>query len=193
MAKPTETVELLKRLRAGDRDAFERLYARVYDDLRAIARRKLAQEHDRKGLSTTVLVHEAFLRFNATDQLDVKNQAHFKAVVAQAMRRVLWDVARRIRAEKRGGNAPHFSFQDELHLGRPVHTVEEIINLHLSLERLGKLDERKANVVTCRFFAEMEYEEIAEALNISVSTVQRDWNAARALLSRWFNEGTSAA
>lgn len=191
MADNTKTLELLQRLREGDRDAFERLYARVYDDLRRIARQQLAREISRKELSTTVLVHEAFLRFNTTDQLDVNDLAHFKAVVATAMRRVLCDVARRIQAEKRGGKAVHITFQEQLHQNHPTHTVEAVLNLDLALGRLEKIDERKAHVVTYRYFAEMEYSEIAEVLNISVATVWRDWDAARALLTEWFNETAS--
>jgi len=181
----TKTAELLTRLRNGDHDAFERLYARVYEELRQMAHRKLRKEGGQAVLSTTALVDEAFLRFSETEHLDLNDRAHFRAVVARAMRRVLTDTARRVYARKRGGHVVHVTFEEQVHPRNPAHTVEDVLNLDLAIERLSKIDERQASVVIYRFYADMEYQEIACVLGVSVPTVRRDWEAARALLTRW--------
>jgi RNA polymerase sigma factor (TIGR02999 family) len=138
-------------------------------------------------LSTTALVDEAFLRFKETTPLDLNDRAHFKAVVARVMRRVLTDAARQVGARKRGSDAAHIPFDEEVHLQDTPHTMEDVLNLDLAIERLSKIDERQAHVVVYRFYADMEYKEIACVLGVSVPTIRRDWEAARALLTRWLN------
>ena len=185
MQHNTSTTDLITRLRSGDRTAFESLYSRVYEDLRRIAHRNLQKEGAGAVLSTTALVDEAYLRFDSTKQLDLNDRSHFKAIVARVMRRVITDTARRVRAQKRGGAHARVTFEEQLHPHRPMHTMDEVLDLDLAIERLSKIDGRQADVVIFRFYADMEYEEIACALGISVPTVRRDWAAARALLTRW--------
>lgn len=166
----------------GERDIFERLLPLIYDDLHRIAHRQLGRERIGHTLSTTALVHEAYLRLVDQSRARWTDRVHFFAVAARVMRRVLVDYARRYRAAKRGGGAPHVDLdQAEVPLDERSETL---IALDAALDRLAGLNPRLSQVVECRFFGGMTEEETAEALGVTDRTVRRDWVKAKAWLSR---------
>jgi RNA polymerase sigma factor (TIGR02999 family) len=175
----TSITELLGDLRAGRREAFDRILPLVYHELRRAARRELAVRPS-DTMSTTALVHELYLKFSRAERNDWRNRAHFLGVASVAMRHILVDRARRRRAEKRGGPLRHVTLDDELTAADTQ--AETLLELHEALDKLAKLDERLARVVECRFFGGMTEQETAEALHIAVRTVRRDWIKARGLL-----------
>jgi RNA polymerase sigma factor (TIGR02999 family) len=175
----TSVTELLADLRAGRREAFDRMLPLVYDQLRRIAQRELAVRPS-DTLSTTALVHELYLKFSRADRADWRNRAHFLSVAAVAMRHILVDRARRRTAEKRGGTLRHITLDDELTVAND--RAESLLELHEALDYLETIDERLARVVECRFFGGMTEQETAEALHITERTVRRDWVKARGLL-----------
>lgn len=184
-----EITQLLVAYREGDRGAFDRLVPLVYDDLRKIARRHLRRGRPGHTLDTTGLVHEYYLKMADQSPVSWKDRGHFLAVSACAMRQVLISYARKKSAAKRGGGE------------RPV-TLDEgrislddqaawLLDLDQALERLAELEPRLARVVECRFFAGLSEEETAEALDVSVRTVQRDWKRARAWLQEDLSGGAA--
>jgi RNA polymerase sigma factor (TIGR02999 family) len=175
----TSVTELLADLRAGRREAFDRMLPMVYEQLRRIAQRELAVRPS-DTLSTTALVHELYLKFSRADRADWRNRAHFLGVAAVAMRHILVDRARRRTAEKRGGLHRHVTLDDELTIANDQ--AESLLELHEALDHLATIDERLARVVECRFFGGMTEQETAEALLITERTVRRDWVKARGLL-----------
>jgi len=175
----TSVTELLADLRAGRREAFDRMLPLVYDQLRRIAQRELAVRPS-DTLSNTALVHELYLKFSRADRADWRNRAHFLSVAAVAMRHILVDRARRRTAEKRGGTLRHITLDDELTVAND--RAESLLELHEALDYLETIDERLARVVECRFFGGMTEQETAEALHITERTVRRDWVKARGLL-----------
>jgi RNA polymerase sigma factor (TIGR02999 family) len=168
----------LRAARGGNPAAFDALYVQLYDELRRIARRVRA---GRAGatLSTTALVHEAYLKLDPSAKLSGEQRADFFAVAAWAMRSVLVDAARRKGASKRGGGFTPVTLGDEA--ASPVRS-DDLLALDEALDRLRTLDERRARVVDYRFFAGLTTPETAELLGTSVSSVERDWRAARAWL-----------
>ena len=165
---------------SGDR-LTDPLFARVYESLKGLAH---TVRRGRAGdtLSTTALVHEAFLKLSDAGGAAWKDEAHFFAVAARAMRQIIIDAARRDMALKRGGAASKLvSYDDAAHAAaiRP----EELVALDTALERLGLVDERRAQVVEHRIFAGLSTAETAALLGVSTGTVERDWRAARAWLS----------
>jgi RNA polymerase sigma factor (TIGR02999 family) len=175
-----EVTALLLELRGGDESVVDALFSLLYDDLRAIAHRQLGQERPGHTLSTTALVHEAYERLVDQTRTEWEDRAHFCAVAARAMRRILVDYARRRHALKRGEG------QRPLPLDEGRITVEEqaelLLSLDQALDRLGALSERFCRVVEMRFFGGMTEEETARALDVSVRTVRRDWVKAKAWL-----------
>lgn len=172
---------LLHAARDGDARAFDELYARVYGELRRLARVVRA---GRAGdtLNTTALVHEAYLHLLPSADIPWQDKAHFFRVAARAMRQVLVQTARRRLAEKRGGAAERVTFNERLH-GASVR-LEDILSLEDALQRLEALDPRQARVVECRYYAGLTVEETAVALSIGEATVKRDWRASRAFLTQ---------
>ena len=154
----------------------------VYEELRRIAHRELRHERTGHTLGTTALVHEAYLRLAHLDRIRWKSRAHFLAVAAQAMRRVLVDYAVARRAQKRGGGHVPDSLDDAVAIAG--ERSEELLALDEALQRLQSLDEQHARIVECRFFGGMSIEETAEALGVSPATVKRGWTMARAWLNR---------
>jgi len=172
---------LLQRMREGDPQAAERLLPLVLHELRALARHYLKGERPEHTLQPTALVNEAYLRLVGDQARDWKNRAHFVGVTASIMRRILIDYARRRQALKRGAGEQGPELQrgsDALGLEQ----VEELIALNLALDRLDKMNPRQRQVVEMRYFGGLSLEETAEALNVSLITVKRDWAAARAWL-----------
>lgn len=155
----------------------------VYGELKRIAARQLRRERPDHTLSTTALVHEAWLELSRLDRIKWQNRNHYLAIAAQAMRRVLVDHAVARRAQKRGGGQAAETLDDDAMLlveGR----AEELIDLDHALERLAAIDHRQERIVECRFFGGMSIEETAEALELSPATVKREWALARAWLNR---------
>ena len=154
----------------------------VYDELHRLARRYMRRESPGHTLQTSALLNEAFLRL--VDQKDVhwQNRAHFYAIAAQMMRRILVDYARSRNYEKRGGGARALSLDESLIVSDARN--EEVVNVHEALERLTEFDSRKGQIVELRFFGGLSIEETAEVLGVSPGTVMRDWTLAKAWLRR---------
>lgn len=164
----------------GDRGALDRLMPLVYEELRHIARRHLSAEDPAHTLQSTALVHEAYLKLVDQRRVQWQNRAHFFAVAAQLIRRVLLDHARRRDAAKRGGPATRLTLEEGLLASR--YRDVDLVSLDEALNALAELDPQQARVVEMRFFAGLTIAEAAEALGISTATVQRDWVTAKAWL-----------
>ncbi len=177
-----QITQLLVELTGGNREVVNALMPLVYDELHALAHRQLYGERRGHTLNTTALLHEAYLKVIDQNRVTWQNRAHFFAIAAQAMRRILINYANTRKAQKRGGGKPMAIFSEEQFI--PETRADELLALDEALERLGKLSERQAKVVECRFFGGLKYEEIAEVLGVSVSTVRLDWRLAKAWLHR---------
>lgn len=172
---------LLQRWRDGDPAAGARLMELVYAELRGIAAREMRRERGEHTLQATALLHEAYLRICQAEPIDWQNRAHFFAIAAKQLRRVLVDHARRRHSEKRGGGVPPLPL---LESDGPANAGEErVLIVNEALSRLELLDERAAKVVELRFFGGLNEAEIAEALQVSVATIKRDWDFAKAWLA----------
>jgi RNA polymerase sigma factor (TIGR02999 family) len=173
---------LLSRLADDGRDAMDRVFPLVYDELHRVARRRLQLERPGHTLDTSALVHEAYLRLAGAAGIEWRSRAHFFAVAARAMRRILINHAEARNAQKRGGGKHRVDF------GEPIAVEAEradlVLDIDRALTRLAALDERQARVVECRYFGGMSIEETAAGLDISPATVKRDWTMARAWLNR---------
>ena len=177
-----EISDLVGDLARGGRPAVDRLFPLRYKELKGIARRQRRGERQNHSLNTTDLVHEAYVKLLGLDRISWQNRAHFLAVAAQAMRRVLVDYAVAKQAQKRDGHRQRVSLDEAmLQVERPV---EELIAIDAQLTRLEELNPRLARVVECRFFSGMSIEETALALSSSPATVKRDWQLARSWLHR---------
>ena len=172
--------ELLEKWSGGDDAALSELAPLVYQELRRLAHRQMGGERADHTLQTTALVNEAYLRLADQSNLNWQNRAHFFAVAARAMRRILVSYARSQRSQKRGGGALKMDL-DEAAVVSPEES-QQIVDLHDALERLATLDPRKAEVVELKYFGGLNYEEMAEVLKISAITVRRDWRFAKAWL-----------
>lgn len=159
------------------------LFTLVYAELRRIAGRQLRSERASHTLCTTALVNEAWVELAKLDRIKWQSRAHFLALAAQAMRRVLIDYAVARRTQKRGGGRFVESLEDDA-LAVIEERAQEFIELDEALQRLAGLNERHARIVECRFYGGMSVEETADALEISPATVKRDWALARAWLNR---------
>lgn len=175
---PIPTSELLTRRR----DSLDRLMPEVYEELRGVARRRLAGREGGGTLSTTGLVHETYLKLADQSRIAWRDRSHFFALASVAMRHVLVDRARARLAQKREGGVHRITLDSEL-IAAPDQP-EAMLELSDAIERLATTEPRLARVVDCRFFGEMNDDEIAEALEVTPRTVQRDWAKARMLLRR---------
>ena len=179
-----DTTVLLRSWTRGDEQAGEQLFDLLYDDMRAVASRRLQAESPSTMLSTTVLVHEAFLRVVDQKRVGWQGRAQFFAIAARVMRRILVDHARARRAEKRGGGAEKVSLED---LG-PVMTFgerpRELLALDACLQELERVDPPKAHLVELRFFAGLSLEDTAETLGTSRASVVRQWRMTKGWLHR---------
>lgn len=178
----SEIPHLVDEWNNGNQEAFNRLVALLYDDLRALAHAHLRREGAGHTLNTTALVHEAYLQLAASPGPTWRGRARFYAFLSSVMRHVLVDYARRKLARKRGGGAVRVSLGANDARLEPV--VVELLALDQALERLARKDEQLARVVECRFFGGLTESEIAEALGISERTVERNWKRARTYLFR---------
>jgi RNA polymerase sigma factor (TIGR02999 family) len=181
-AETHDVTVLLRAWGQGDEAALHHLIPLVERELNRIARRCLFGERAEISVSATALVNEAFLRLVDLEQIDWQDRAHFLAMAARLMRRVLVDLARARRAEKRGGDAIRVTFDEAL---LPVESREaDLIALDEALEALAAIDPRKGRVVELRFFGGLSLEETATTLDVSTKTVARDWDFAKAWLQR---------
>ena len=174
--------QLLHAWRNGDHAAFERLVEAVYAELHLIARRCMAGERPGHKLQPTALVNEAYMRLVGAQDVQWQNRQHFLSMAARQMRRVLVDIARAKKFQKRGGDAVHITFDHDLPAVQ--EPGRDLVALDDALEALSKVDGRKARVVEMRFFGGLSVEESAHALDVSVDTVMRDWKMAKAWLLR---------
>lgn len=179
--------ELLVRWKAGDQQALEELVPLVYKELRDIARYHLQRERPGHTLQSAALVHEAYLRLLDQRPFETENRAHFLAVASRLMRQILVDYARSHGAAKRGADR---KVELDASLVLPQVKNTDVIALDDALSDLAKLDEQQSRIVELRFFGGLAIEDIAEVLNISPSTVKRDWNVAKAWLTRQMKKGS---
>lgn len=166
----------------GDPDALDALLPLVYAELRRLAGRYVKNERNAHTLQATALVNEAYLRLIEVQQVQWQNRAHFFAMAARLMRRILVDAARARHYQKRGGGAPVLSLDDALLI--PTEPGNDLVALDDALTALAAVDARKSQVVELRFFGGLSIDETAEALHISRDTVKRDWKMAKLWLLR---------
>ena len=184
MTKPSghEITELLQAWRQGNESALEKLTPQVYRELHRAAKGCMRAERDGHTLQTTALINELYLRLSDLKEIDWQNRAHFFALCARQMRRILTDQARARQSHKRGGGAQPIS----LDAAPTVSTrpQPQLLAIDAALKALAKVDSRKSQVVELRFFGGLNVEETAEVLKVSPDTVVRDWKLARAWLLR---------
>lgn len=181
-----EVTEALNAWSEGDKEALDKLMPLVYDELRRAAHRYMQRENHEHTLQTTALVHEAYLRLVDQRQTEWKSRAHFFAIAAQMMRRVLVDYARTITRAKRGGKALHVSLDQAANFVKDKDL--DLLRLDEALNELSKIDARRSRVVELRFFGGLDQKETAEILGVSPATVLRDWNMAKAWLYRYLSD-----
>jgi RNA polymerase sigma factor (TIGR02999 family) len=177
-----EITELLFAWRKGDESALQRLVPLVYDELHRLAHRYMAGERPGHGLQTTALVNDAYLRLVDSSRVNWQSRAHFFAVSAQLMRRILVDAARARQSQKRGGDWAQVPIEVAERLSQERET--DLVALDEALTALADVDERKSRVVELRFFGGLSVEETAEVLGVSPMTVMRDWAFAKVWLLR---------
>lgn len=177
-----EVTQLLLDWSDGDQAAFDALMPLVYDELRQMARRFMSRERPGHTLQTTALVNEAYLRLVDQKRVHWQNRAHFFAVAAQAMRRILIDYARKQRYAKRGGGAPKISLEEAAVMSQ--ERAADLVSLDEALTTLASIDPQQSRVVELRFFGGLTIAETAEVLRLSVDMVKREWTTAKAWLSR---------
>jgi RNA polymerase sigma factor (TIGR02999 family) len=182
-----DVTELLLQWNDGRPEARDQLLDLVYDRLRVIAERHLGREREGHTLQPTALVHELYVRFVDQRQVGWRDRAHFFAVSAQVMRRILVDYARRRKSEKRGGQLIPISIDAALDVCEASHF--DVVALDLALENLGSIYPQQAKIVELRFYGGLTIDETAEALGISPATISREWTMARA----WPRRAMSAA
>lgn len=182
MGDESDITGLLRAWRAGDDSAIERLFQLVYDEMRRIAHHHLGRERPDHTLGTTALVHEAYLKLVDQRRAHVTDRAHFFAIAARAMRRILIDYARRHRALKRGADPVPVSLDDATLVAEG--RADALLALDEALVQLGELDQRLSRVVECRFFGGLTEEETAQALDVTPRTVRRDWVKAKGWLQQ---------
>lgn len=180
MDAPRDITALLADWQGGDAGAVDQLLPIVYDELRRIAHRQLRQERSDHTLSTTALVHEAYVKLVDQTRAQFADRAHFFAIAARAMRRILVDYARKRQAAKRGGGQHPVTLDDAVSM--TGDREDTLVAVDEALTRLALLDERLSRVVECRFFGGLTEEETATALRVTARTVRRDWVKAKGWL-----------
>jgi RNA polymerase sigma factor (TIGR02999 family) len=183
MDDKSSVTQLLAEWSAGNQSVLDRLFPLVYDELRRTARNYLRRENAEHTLQPTALVHEAFLRLTEQRQVQWQNRAHFFAIAAKMMRRVLINHAESKHAEKRGGSG-----QQKIELDEALAFCEQrdidLLALDKALNKLSELDPQLGQIVEMKFFGGLTNEEAAEVLNISLATVKREWATAKTWLLR---------
>jgi RNA polymerase sigma factor (TIGR02999 family) len=184
MSRSTEITEILQDWSDGKSEALDELLPLVYRELHLQAERYLRRERPDHTLQTTALINEAYLKL--VDQKSVKwqNRAHFFAIAAQAMRRILVDHARARHRDKRGGEAEKVSLEDATAMASAESVNIDLIALDDALKKLAKMDEQKARIVELRYFSGLNVRETAEVMSVSTDTIERHWTMAKAWLLR---------
>jgi len=181
--RPAEEVtQLLQAWGSGDEKALEKLVPVVYQELHRMARHYMAGERPNHTLQTTALIHEVYVRLVQSRHMSWQNRAHFFAICAQLMRRILVDFARSRRYQKRGGAAVRIPLEEALVVSQDPPA--DLVALDDALKALASVDERKSRVIELRFFGGLSVEEAAEVLSVSPETVMRDWRLAKVWLLR---------
>jgi RNA polymerase sigma factor (TIGR02999 family) len=188
---PADVTQLLRSWQHGDADALDRLLPIVYAHLRRLAHARLRGENSGRSLQTTELIHEAYLRLVDGTHVPWRNRAHFFALCARLMRRILIDRARARRSKKRGGDARQVGFQD-WRGAQPADDVE-ILAVDEALTRLSTTDPRKSKVVELRYFGGLTVEESAAVLGLSPETVRRDFKVAKLWLRHELRNASTEA
>ncbi|MGF1671203.1 MAG: sigma-70 family RNA polymerase sigma factor [Balneolaceae bacterium] len=181
-----EITQLLVKVSSGDKEAYNSLYPLVYEKLRILAQKQLSREYSDHTLCKTELVHEAYEKMIDQSGVDFNDRAHFFAIAARSMRQILVDYARKKKTAKRGGEFSKIDIDIE-NLQTDEH-ADQILRLNETLNELKDLDERICTVVELRFFGGLSIDETADVLNISTSTVNRDWLKARGWLHQKLNQ-----
>jgi RNA polymerase sigma factor (TIGR02999 family) len=181
-SSPRQVTLLLRAWSEGDQSALEKLTPLVYAELHRAAKRHMAQEPPGHTLQTTALINEVFLRLIDRREVSFENRAHFFAICAQLMRRVLTDFARSRHSQKRGGNAQHISLDESPELS--LEPRADLAAIDEALDRLAAFDAAKAKIVELRFFGGLTAEETASVMKAPAETVRRDWRLAKAWLMR---------
>ncbi|TYP95303.1 RNA polymerase, sigma subunit, ECF family [Fodinibius salinus] len=179
--------KLLVRLKEGEQEVYDQLYPLIYEELRDIAYAHMSRQSADHTLSKTELVHETYLKLINQSQIDFTDKSHFLAIASRCMRQILVDYARKKHAKKRGGKKQDITYIDEI-FEKQDKKAQELINIDNALDQLEELNERLSKVVEMRFFGEMTIEQTAKALDISESTVKRDWMKARGWLYKKLKE-----
>lgn len=180
MDSPIAVTELLIAWSGGDEAALQQLIPLVHAELRRLARREMRRERNGHTLQTTALVNEAYLRLIDVHGVSWTNRAHFFAMSARIMRRILVDHARSRQFIKRGGGATFVAFEEDLAVS--AEPGSDLVALDAALDDLARVDERKSRVVELRFFGGLSIDETATALRVSPGTVMRDWRLAKSWL-----------
>ncbi len=185
LAVNSEATQIVVAISSGDRSEADRLMEIVYDDFRKLAGVYLSDETRSNTLQPTAVVHEAFVKLVNQANVDWRGRSHFFAVGATAMRQILVDHARKKSAQKRGGDRQRVALDE--HLALSPQRDEDVLALEEALQKLSEIDPRRAKIVEMRFFAGMTEEEVAIALDMSKSTVEKQWAAT----SRWLRRELS--
>ncbi len=188
--KPSEHLTvLLHEMSSGNVDAYNRVFAQVYDQLRGLAHNLRWKQQQYDTLNTTALVHEAYIRLSGKEEIDWESRSHFYGVAGKAMRFLLANHARHHLAEKRGGNqspVPINTLNQDLVFTEAI--ADSLIDLETALKKLETLDPRQATVVEHRFYAGLSIDDTAHVMKISPATVKREWTMAKAWLRRELKE-----
>ncbi len=180
-----EVTHILKKAKGGSKYACDTLLPLIYDRLLDIAQIRMQREQNDHTYCRTELVHEAYFQLINIENVNWQDRSHFYAMASRCMRQILIDYARKKKAAKRGGGDKPITFVEDII--KVNQQAEELINLDEALNKLAKFDERLAGIVECRYFGEMSVEDTATALDISPSTVKRDWVKARGWLYNELN------
>jgi len=180
MESENNLTQLVQQLSADEKH-YDEVYSKVYSELKKLAGYRLSSERTDHTLSKTGLVHEVYIKMIDQTNINYNDYSHFLAIASNCMRQLLIDYARKKNAKKRGSGENERTFIDELY-NKYEQSSQDIINIDLALQNLGKLNKRLSDVVTMRFFGEMKVDQIAEVLNVSESTVNRDWVKAKGFL-----------
>lgn len=181
-APARDITELLLKSAQGDPQALEEIFPIVYPQLRAVAANYMRRERADHTLQPTALVHEAYFRLLEQKSVVWQNRSHFFAVTAKMMRRILLDYSRGKKALKRGGSDTRVAFEEAFHWNE--NEKKQHLDLEAALESLGEVSPRQEQIVELRYFAGLSIEQTAEAMQLSVNTVKRDWALAKAYLYR---------
>ena len=180
MAEKTDVTQLLSKAQSGDENALNELLPLVYNELRRVAANQLKSERGDHTLQATALVHEAYLRLLEQKEVDWRNRAHFFSIASEMMRRILVNYAIQRNAKKRGDGATKIALDEAVSFANQRDF--DLVSLDDALKNLAKFDEKQAKIVELRFFGGLTIEETAEVLEISDSTVKREWRMAKAWL-----------